>query len=52
MCIGFGVVLYVKCKDCKKENKIKLYYFYGMGIWGFKIVILNLRVVLVMIYIG
>lgn len=52
MRIGLGVALHVKCKDCKKENKIKPYHSHGTGIRGPKTVTLNSRAALAMIHTG
>ena len=52
MRIGLGVVLHVKCKDCKEENKIKPYHSHKMGRPGPKIVTLNSRAALAMILTG
>ena len=52
MRIGLGVVLHVKCKDCREENKIKPYYSHRMGRRGSKTVTLNSRAALAMILTG
>ena len=41
MRIGLGVVLYVKCKDCKEESKIKPHHSHRTGRRGPKTVTLN-----------
>ena len=50
--IGLGVVLHVKCKDCKEENKIKPYHSHRTVRRGPKIVTLNSREALAMIHTG
>ena len=52
MRIGLGVVLHVKYKDCKEENKIKPYCSHRMGRRGPKTVTLNSRAALAMICTG
>ena len=52
MRIGLGVVLHVKCKDCKEENKIKPYHSHRTGRRGPKTVKLNSRAALAMIHTG
>ena len=52
MLIGLGVVLHVKCKDCKEENKIKPYHSHRTGRGGPKTVTLNSRAALAMIHTG
>ena len=50
MRIGLGVVLHVKCNDCKEENKIKPYHSHRTGRRGPKTVTLNSRAALAMIH--
>ena len=46
------MVLHVKCKDCKEEDKIKPYHSHRMGRRGAKTVTLNSRAALAMIVTG
>ena len=52
MRIQLGVVLHVKYKDCKEENKSKPYCSHRMGRRGPKTVTLNSRAALAMIHTG
>ena len=52
MRIRLGVVLHVKCKDCKEENKIKPYHSHRKRRRSPKTVTLNSRAALAMIHTG
>ena len=52
MRIGLGVVLYLKCRNCKEESSIRTYDSHRAGKRGPEAVTLNTRAVLSMLHTG